>query len=73
MKQYTQKEFSKICIANGFHYDRHSGSHTIYVNDAGKHISIPLYLECVITRRLIKENDLETDIKKLRKSRKKNG
>ncbi len=73
MRQYTQREFIKICIANGFYYSRHNGDHAIYVNDAGKHISIPLYLKCVITRRLIKENNLETAIKKLRKSRKKNG
>lgn len=68
MRQYTQQEFIKICIANGFYYDRHNGSHAIYVNDKGRHISIPHNLECVIARRLIKENNLITSIKK-----KKNG
>lgn len=63
MKQYTQKEFIKICIANGFYYSRHNGSHAIYVNDKGRHISIPHNLECVIARRLIKENSLVTNIK----------
>lgn len=69
MRQYTQKEFIKICIANGFYFDRRSGGHAIYVNGAGRHISIPSNLECVIARRLIKENGLETDIKKLKRNR----
>ena len=56
MKQYTQREFIKICIANGFHYVCHNGDHAIYVNDKGKHISIPSKLEGVIARRLIREN-----------------
>lgn len=67
MKQYTHREFVKIVKANGFHYDRHSGDHAIYLNDKGRHISIPAKLENVIARRLIKENSLELDIKKLKK------
>lgn len=69
MKQYTQREFIKVCVANGFYYDRHSGDHAIYVNDMGRHVSIPSNLESVIARRLIKENNLEVDIKKLKRSR----
>lgn len=67
MKQYTHREFVKIVKVNGFHYDRHSGDHAIYLNDKGRHISIPAKLESVIARRLIKENSLELDIKKLKK------
>lgn len=67
MKQRTQKEFIKICIANGFYYARHNGSHAIYINDKGRHISIPHNLECVIARRLIKENNLDTNLKKKKK------
>lgn len=70
MKQYTQREFIKICIANGFYYSRHNGDHAIYVNDKGRHISIPSNLECAIARRLIKENNLEVDIKKLKRKKK---
>lgn len=70
MKQYTQREFIKICIANGFYYDRHNGDHAIYVNDKGRHISIPNKLESVIAIRLIKENNLEVNIKKLKKNKK---
>lgn len=67
MRQYTSREFIKIVKFNGFHYDRHNGDHAIYVNDKGRHISIPKNLECVIARRLIKENNLITDIKKKKK------
>jgi predicted RNA binding protein YcfA (HicA-like mRNA interferase family) len=70
MRQYTHREFVKILIANGFYYDRHNGDHAIYLNDAGRHISIPMKLESVIARRLIKENSLEIDIKKLKKLKK---
>ena len=64
MRQYTQKEFIRIVEKNGFHYDRHNGSHDIYVNDGGRHISIPHNLECVIARRPIKENNLDINLKK---------
>lgn len=70
MRQYISREFIKIAEFNGFYYNRHSGDHAIYVNDKGRHISIPKNLECVIARRLIKENNLIIDIK--RKKRKKN-
>lgn len=70
MRQYTQREFIKICIANGFYYSRHNGDHAIYVNDRGRHISIPSNLESVIALRLIKENNLEADIKKLKRNKK---
>ena len=66
MKQYTLREFIKIVKFNGFWYDRHNGDHAIYMNDKGRHISIPKNLECVIARRLIKENSLEVNIKRKR-------
>lgn len=72
MRQYTSGEFIKIVEFNGFYYDRHNGDHAIYVNDKGRHISIPKNLECVIALRLIKENNLNINIKKGRKQKKKN-
>ena len=63
MRQYTSREFIKIVEFNGFYYGRHNGDHAIYVRD-GKHISIPHRLESVIALRLIKENKLETNLKK---------
>ena len=67
MKQYTQREFIRIVKRNGYEYSRHSGDHAIYVNDRGRHISIPQKLECVIARRLIKENNLIISVKGKRK------
>ena len=67
MIQYTQKKFIKILLKNGFYYSRHNGDHAIYVNNDGKHISVPKKLKCVIAHRLIKENNLVADIKKKKK------
>lgn len=67
MKQYTQREFIRIVKRNGYEYNRRSGDHAIYVNDRGRHISIPPKLECVIARRLIKENNLIISVKGKRK------
>ena len=63
MRQYTSREFIKLVEFNGFYYSRYNGDHAIYVNDKGRHVSIPKNLECVIARRLIKENNLVIDIK----------
>ena len=67
MRQYTLREFIKIVEFNGFYYDRCKGDHAIYVNDKGKHVSIPKNLECVIALRLIKENNLEVNLKRRKK------
>jgi len=67
VKQYTQLEFIKVVRRNGFFYNRHSGDHAIYVNNKGRHISISHKLESVIARRLIKENNLDINIKRRRK------
>ena len=66
MKQYTHTEFIRIVKRNGFLYKRHSGDHAIYINNKGRHISIPYKLESVIARRLIKENNLDINIKRKR-------
>lgn len=64
MKQYTKREFVRIVKRNGFYYNRHNGDHAIYVNERGRHISIPQKLESVIARRLIRENKLNINVKK---------
>ena len=66
MKQYTSREFIKIVEFNGFYYDRTRGGHSIYMNKNGVHISIPKNLECVVAYRLIKENNLDVNLKKRR-------
>ena len=68
MKQYTSREFFRILIANGFTFNRHNGDHSVFTRK-GKHISIPETLSSVIARRLIKENNLEVNIKKLKKNK----
>ena len=65
-RQWTHDEFCKLVERNGFKYSRNNGSHAIYVNDKGRHISIPYNLVWVIARRLIKENNLDTS-KKIKK------
>lgn len=72
MKQFTHREFVRVVVTNGFYYNRHNGDHTIYLDEKGRHISIPLKLESVIARRLIKENNLEINIKKLKKEKRNN-
>ena len=67
MRQYTSREFIKIVKFNGFYYNRYNGDHAIYVNDKGRHISIPKNLECVIALRLIRVNNLEVNIKRRKK------
>lgn len=69
MKQFTHREFVRVVVANGFYNNRQSGDHAIYLNEKGRHISIPLKLKSVIARRLIKENNLEINIKKLKEKR----
>ena len=58
MRQYTRREFVKLVRQNGFEYMRSHGSHDIYYNKEGRHITIPHTLIDVIARRLIKENSL---------------
>lgn len=64
MKQFTSREFIKIVKLNGYFYNRSNRDHDIFINDNGDRISIPNHLECVIARRLIKENNLIIDIKR---------
>lgn len=59
MKQWTHREFIKLVESNGYFLKRYKGSHYIYENNKGRHISIPIYLSSVIARRLIKENKLK--------------
>jgi predicted RNA binding protein YcfA (HicA-like mRNA interferase family) len=58
MQQFTKREFIKIIEKNGYYYSRNNGSHSIYKNDVGNHISIPKSMNICIIRRLIKENNL---------------
>ena len=63
MKQWTSREFIKLLEFNGYYYKKHSGSHSIFSNKAGRHISVPQSMKCVIIRRLIKEHNLKWNTK----------
>ena len=66
MKQWTHDEFCRMAERNGYYFMRSNGSHSIYVNSEGHHMSIPYKLACVIARRLIKENNLNIVRKKMK-------
>lgn len=61
MKIYEKREFEVILKMNGYHLDRNKGSHHIYINDSGRHISVKYPLNPCISRRLIKEYNLKID------------
>lgn len=61
LRQWKKSDIDKLMKSNGFHLDRYNGSHKIFVDESGKHISIPRSINPVIIQRLIKENNLKTD------------
>lgn len=61
MKQWTKKDYCKMLEKNGYHYSREGkGSHSIYTNSAGIHITVGKTINPCIARRIIKENNLNT-------------
>lgn len=63
------RKFAKIVEANGFIFDRQIGDHRIFLNNKGRHISIPLKLNRMIARRLTKENNLNHNIKEAKRNK----
>lgn len=63
MYNYKPREIHRIMKKNGFYLDHYTGSHAIYKNDKGRHISVGL-CKCngMIMRRLIKENNLNLTV-----------
>ena len=59
MQQFTEKKFLTILKENGFVYIRTKGSHSIYKNEDGIHLSVPKKLKSVVALRLIKEHNLK--------------
>jgi predicted RNA binding protein YcfA (HicA-like mRNA interferase family) len=65
MLEWTVDDFVRMLKRNGYTLSKKSrgkGSHSIYINEAGNHISVPLRIKAVIARRLIKENNLNIDL-----------
>lgn len=60
MQQFKFRDFYKLLNSNGYYLNRTNGSHAIFVNHNGMHISIPLAREIksVIALRLIKQYNL---------------
>ena len=59
MKQWTKKEYCRMLERNGYHCSRQGkGSHSIYTNSAGIHITVGKTINPCIARRVIKENKL---------------
>ena len=64
MLEWTVDDFVRMLKKNGYTLvkGKGKGSHAIYINDKGNHISVPLRIKAVIARRLIKENNLNIDL-----------
>lgn len=64
MLEWNKNDFIKVLKRNGYYLSkgRGNGSHSIYINDLGNHISVPLRIKAVVARRLIKENNLITEL-----------
>jgi predicted RNA binding protein YcfA (HicA-like mRNA interferase family) len=59
MKQWTKKEYCTMLEKNGYHCSRNGkGSHSIYTNSFGSHITVGKTINPCIARRVIKENHL---------------
>lgn len=59
MKQWTKKDYCRMLEKNGYFYDRKGkGSHSIYTNSSGSHITVGKTINPCIARRIIKENKL---------------
>ena len=57
---YSKKEIERILRKNGWVYTRHRGSHQIYMNDKGEHMSI-VYPICnkILFQKLMKKHKME--------------
>ena len=64
MIEWDTDDFIKMLKKNGYNRvkGRGTGSHSIYQNEAGNHISVPRKIKAVIARRLIKENNLNINL-----------
>lgn len=64
MLEWTTRDFVRMLKNNGYYpaENKGKGSHTVFKNDAGNHISVPLRIRAVIARRLIKENNLKVNL-----------
>ena len=60
-RQWTSREFIRLLQNNGFTYDRSKGDHFTYKNGIRSVTFNYRNLNCMVARRLIKENNLEVE------------
>lgn len=58
-RDINMREFDRKMRQKGFWVDRYNGSHQIYKNSDGKIVPVPIHLNFMMAKRLIKENKLE--------------
>lgn len=58
-KTYNNRDIKRILRSNGFYFQRQTGSHMIYTNENGNHITVRCS-NCnkMVWQRMIKENNL---------------
>lgn len=58
-KTYNNRDIQRILRKNGFAFDRQTGSHVIYTNEAGQHMTVR-FRDCnkMVWQRMIKEYNL---------------
>lgn len=65
LRQITYRECASILRFNGFEFKHQKGSHAIWKNTNGRHISISVtHVNACVWQRLVKENNLDERIKK---------
>lgn len=52
------KQFSKVLKANRYVLSHYSGSHAIFKNQKGTHITVPIHPNPIVLQRLVKEFEL---------------
>lgn len=61
----SAKQLVKILESKGFYFSRQSGSHAIYINDAGLRTTVPIHgkkeLGVGLLRQIMKDTGLSTD------------
>lgn len=59
MKQWTKKSFLTLLKKNGYFFARTGkGTHAIYSNSSGQHITVSKSINSCLARRIIKEHNL---------------
>ena len=58
-RQYSRREIEKILKYNGWNLARQNGSHKIYIDDKGNHLTIgTCTYNAMVFQRLAKENNM---------------